>query len=206
MAIKAPKIERTFVLAPAGNHIARVCQVIQIGTVEETKPSGELVKRQKVRIAFELPTELHVFKEERGEEPFLIGQKYTLSFFGSSNLRKLVEGIVGVMTDEEAENFDVASLIGKTCMLNVGHKTSGAGKTYAAIQSTAPIPKGVTAPDAILPPVVLSYDEWDDDVFASLPEFVQDDIRASEEFKRHQGTGNINVSPDDSPFGSSVNF
>jgi len=204
MAIKATKAEKTYTLAPAGNHIARVCQVIQIGTLEETTPKGELKKRQKVRIAFELPTEVHVFNPDKGEEPFMIGQKYTLSFFGSSNLRKLVEGIVGVMTDEEAEDYDVSALLGKTCMLNVGHKTSAKGNTYAVIQGTAPLPKSIVAPEAVIPPVILSYDAWNESTFDSLPQFVKDEMASSDEYVKMRGGNNITA--DDTPFGNTVGF
>lgn len=198
MSIKAPKVEKTFAVAPEGNHIARVCQVVQIGTLQETNVKGEVVQRAKVRVAFELPTELHVFKEERGEEPFMIGDRYTLSFYSGSNLRKLVEGIVGKMEDDEADEFDVSTLIGKECMVNVGHYVSKKGYTNAKILSAAPLPKGITAPEAIIKPVLLSYDDWNEDVFESLPEFIRSEIESTPEYAMLRG--HAPVTKDDIPF------
>ena len=50
-------------LPPEGTHIARVIGLINIGTIKE-EYMGELKEQQKIRLTFELPEELHVFKEE----------------------------------------------------------------------------------------------------------------------------------------------
>jgi hypothetical protein len=36
--------------------------------------------QRKIRFSFELPTELRVFSEEKGEQPIAIHKEYTLSF------------------------------------------------------------------------------------------------------------------------------
>jgi hypothetical protein len=44
-------------------------------------------RQRKIRLSWELPTELRVFKEEKGEQPIAIHKEYTLSFGEKSNLR-----------------------------------------------------------------------------------------------------------------------
>ena len=71
---------------PAGNYIARCYQMIEIGTVKETILGKDRIS-PKVRIGWELPTELKVFKEENGEQPCVISKEYTLSMAEKANLR-----------------------------------------------------------------------------------------------------------------------
>lgn len=180
---------KQFKLAPAGNHVARVARIIHIGTVPETF-NGEDKIMNKVLISFELPNELEVFKEEKGKEPFVVSREYTLSMNEKANLRKLVEGILGVaLSDEEAEHFDVTSLSGKVCLLNVVHKTSQVSKNeYAIIQGAAPLPKGMTAPEAINKPMVIDYDNLTEGDFASLPEYIKEKMKVSLEFDKWKNT------------------
>ena len=180
---------KQFKLAPAGNHIARVSRIIHIGTVPEVY-NGEDKMMNKVLIGFELPTELEVFKEEKGKEPFVVSREYTLSMNEKANLRKLVEGILGVaLSDEEAEHFDVTSLSGKVCLLNVVHKTSQVSKNeYAIIQGAAPLPKGMTAPDAVNKPLVVDYDTLMPDDFNNLPDYIKEKMKVSVEYKKWQIT------------------
>ena len=190
MPIIAPVSEqKQFKLVPSGNHVARVCRIIHIGTVPETF-NGEDKMMNKVLISFELPNELEVFKEEKGKEPFVVSREYTLSMNEKANLRKLVEGILGVaLSDEESEHFDVTSLSGKVCLLNVVHKVSSASKnTYALIQGAAPLPKGMTAPEAINKPLVVDYDNLTEGDFASLPEYIKDKMKVSLEFDKWKNT------------------
>lgn len=173
-------------LIPAGNYMARAYQMVHIGTIEETI-KGTPKTLNKIRIGWELPTEKKVFKEENGEQPLVISQNYNLSMNNKANLRKMLASWRGKdFTEEEAKAFDVTKLIGVPCMLNIIHKqgVSDPTKTYEAIAGVSPMPKGVPCPDAINPPFVLSYDEWDKAKFDTLPEFLQDMMKGSEEFNK----------------------
>jgi len=179
MSIKAPITERIFELVPAGSHVARIYQVIDIGTEE-----GFQGKQQhKVRIMLELPNKKKVFREGEGEKPFSIGQEFTLSMFELANLRGFIEGIKGGMTDEEASEFDVESLLGEPCLVNIIHKKSArTGKDYAIVASASPIPSGLVCPPQINPSSKLSYDEFDYTLYGSLPNWLQERISATPEF------------------------
>lgn len=188
MAIKAPKSESQHDPVPAGNHVARCYRVLHIGTVPDVI-NGEQKIVNKVRIGFELPNETKVFKEGEAAQPYVIDREFTLSMFERSNLYKLVVGVIGKqLTEEEAEALDITDLLGKECMLNVVHAVSEKnGKTYANIASAAPIPKGVTVPPAVNASQVLDFDNWNQELFESLPDFIRDKITASDEFKALKG-------------------
>ncbi len=183
MAINATNEVTNYEPIPAGNYVARCYQMIQIGTVNENI-MGEIKTMNKVRISWELPTELKVFKEEKGEQPCSISKEFTLSLHEKSNLRKFLAGWRGKdFTEEQAKLFDITVLAGKECMLNIIHKTSKQGKTFAEISSISTLPKGLKCPPQINPSFILSYDNFDEEKFNSLPDFIKDKMKTSIEYK-----------------------
>lgn len=214
MAINATNTSQPRELIPAGNYMARCYQMLQIGTVEELY-LGEKKMLHKVRIGWELPTELKVFKEEKGEQPLVISQEYTLSMHEKATLRKMLASWRGKdFTEKEAECFDITALIGAPCMLNIIHKPSkkDPSRSYEQIGSISPMPKGVKCPDAINPPQCLQFDNFDLSLFDRLPEFIQTKVKSSVEYKKminpesqevhgHEGWTPIDGDPgDDLPF------
>lgn len=184
MAIIASTTQRE--LIAAGNYLARCFQLIEIGTVTDTV-MGNTTTAKKVRIGWELPTELKVFDESKGEQPLMISAEYTLSTGKKATLRAVLASWRGKdFTEEEAKGFDITKLIGATCMINIIHKAGVAdpSKMYEKIAGVTPIPKGVACPDAINPPFVLSYDAWNLEAFNKLPEFIQNRMKDSAEFKK----------------------
>ncbi len=186
--LKAPKQESTYDVVPAGNHVARVYRVIHIGTIPETFMGEEKIMN-KVMISFELLNEKKVFKEEKGSEPYVISAEYTLSMNEKANLRKFIEGFLGIaLHNDEADAFDVMSLIGEACLLNVVHKVSKTGNTYAIAKGASPIPRGMSVPAPYNPVVKLDYgDSWNLDLFESLPAFLKDKMSKSVEFSKIAG-------------------
>jgi hypothetical protein len=185
---------------PAGNYAARCYQMIEIGTVEEQTKFG-LKKMKKVRIGWELPTELKVFKEENGEQPLVISQEYTLSMNKKANLRKMLASWRGKdFTDEEAKSFDITKLIGAKCMLNIIHKPSADGSTvYENIGSISPIPKGMRVPDAISKIQLLEYDNFNWGLCETLPDFIKNKVKSSEEFASMQQPNHTNTPSEAEP-------
>jgi len=173
-------------LIPAGNYVARCYKMIHIGTVEETI-LGEKKILNKVRIGWELPTEMRIFNAEKGEQPLVIENEYTLSLHEKSSLRKTLASWRGKdFSEKEAESFDITKLLGVPCMLNIIHKPSkkDATRMYEQIAGVTSMPKGMTAPPQINPTFELSYDEmWSDEKFKSLPEFIRNKMITSVEYK-----------------------
>lgn len=188
MAINATNNGTTRDLIPSGNYIARCYQMIHIGTITDVVV-GTPKTINKVRIGWELPTELKVFKEENGPQPLVISQEYNLAMNEKANLRKMLASWRGKdFTEEEAKCFDVTKLIGVPCMLNIIHRPSktDASKIYESIGSVSPIPKGVPVPAQIQKSSILQYDSFDWDLFNALPDFIKQKVQSSAEFKAMQ--------------------
>lgn len=167
-----------------GNYPARCFSMVHIGTIEENI-LGVVKKLNKVRISWELPTELKVFKEENGEQPQIISKEFTLSMHEKATLRGFLKNWRGKdFTDEEARAFDIEKLLGAPCMLNITHKTKKDGSgVYAEIGSISTMPKGFPCPDQISPSFVFTYEVFDQGVFDSLPEFMRNKMVNSDEYK-----------------------
>lgn len=183
--INAKSTGTTRIPIPAGNYVARCYQMLHIGTVKESF-QGEEKMLNKIRIGWELPNELRVFKEEKGEQPCVISKEFTLSLNEKANLRKLLASWRGKdFTEEEAKCFDVTKLLGATCMLNIIHKPkkSDPSVVYEEIGSVSPMPKGIKCPPQINKNMVLQYDDFDYGLYDSLPEFIKDKVKTSEEYR-----------------------
>lgn len=171
----------SFELVPAGNHVARCYSMIEIGTIHDETFN---VSRRIVRISWELPNEKKVFDKDKGEQPFSIHKKYTISMNEKSNLRKDLESWRGKgFTEAESKAFDITKLIGVPCMLNVIHKTNNKGNQYAAIGSISPIPKGMECPAQINGSFILSYADWDMNKFQGLPDWIRKEMEETPEFQ-----------------------
>lgn len=171
-------------LIPAGNYIARCYQMIEIGTVTEFVMGKQTILK-KVRIGWELPTELKVFNTEKGEQPLAISKEYTLSMHEKSNLRKDLKSWRGKdFTEDEAKSFDITKLIGVACMLNIIHRpgVQDPTKVYEQIAGITAIPKGMKAPPLINELFVLSYDDFDQSKFEILPDFIKTKMQGSLEY------------------------
>ncbi len=181
--IKANQNDGASLIAPSGTHVARCYQIVHIGTISDTF-QGEQKLVNKVRLNFELPDCLHEFSRDKGEQPFSIGRDFTVSMHEKSALRQFLQTWLGKpLTDEEAFNFDIGTMIGKPCMVTVMHRQSANGKTYANIQGISSLMKGLVCPEAINPEFVLDFDALDFDTkVAQLPEWLQAKILSSLEY------------------------
>ncbi len=174
---------KKFEIIPAGSYPARCYSMIELGTNEETY-QGVSKMVNKVRITWELPTETMVFKEERGPEPRVISKEFTLSMHEKANLRAFLENWRGKsFTEKEAEAFDVTNLLGVPCLLSITHKAATNGNTYANISSVSLLPKGMECPEMINERQELSFDDFNQELFDQLPDFIKEKISMSDEYK-----------------------
>ena len=202
--IKAPKGQgdTKIELVPAGNHIARLFKIVNIGTVDtgfKDVDTGEPKIQPKVRLYFELPLKKRTYKDKDGndvETPFVIGKKVTLSLFKGkqvAKLRTIAEAMIGTaLTDEEAENFDVESLLGMPCMVQVAHeKLMGSEDLYATIANVSSVPEGLEAPAQVNPSVVLDVNSATQEEIGALNEFIRKEIESSQEYKNRFGNQSL---------------
>ena len=171
-----------------GVHIGRCFKLIDLGTQEETY-EGEVKLLPKVCVYWELTGE-----DEEGAplidsngDPLVIWQEYTMSLGKKAKLRAALESWRGkAFTDEELKGFDVSKLIGAFCMVNVTHKTSQtSGKTYANVSSLTPLPAALrnAKPAPHFPNVLFSVEKFDQAIFDTFHEKLQERVMASIEMR-----------------------
>lgn len=197
-------------IMPAGNYPARVYEIIELGTQKGTWMGEEKISH-KIRISFEFPTEKRVFSEDKGEQPYVISKEMALALGDLAGLRKIIEAIDGKkLTDAEAVNYDVTTILGKPLLVTVTHtEPNEQGIVYANATTFSPLIKGLTVEPLINEPKVLTFESWDENLFLNLPEFIREKIVSSPEYKAlksekfevpvvHVDTGEVN--PKDIPF------
>ena len=128
---------------------------------------------------------MRVFNEDKGPQPMVISQEFTLSMHEKANLRKFLESWRGKgFTEDEAKEFDITKLLGIPCMINIIHKEAKNGNIYANISNVSAMPKGVEAPAQINENIEFNFDEkFDEQFIDNLPDFIKDKIRSSQEYK-----------------------
>ena len=187
-------------IVPSGTHIARCYSMIHIGTVE-WEYQGEKKYSNKLRVTFELPHELRDFGGE--EKPMVISKEYTLSLHEKSNLRRDLEGWRGKsFTNQELNSFDITDVLGSSCNISIIHKTSKSGNEFAQIGSISGISKGTKCPDQINESFIFNYeDNFNEDWLEQQPEWIQDQIKNTDEYKSKMNQKKFQDTPtDDMPF------
>lgn len=175
----------SFKLIPAGVHVGRCYRVIDLGTQEETY-EGETKLLPKLCIYWELHGE-----DDEGNplmtddgNAMVIWQEFTRSLGKKAKLRATLESWRGrPFSDDELKGFDVSKLLGAYCMVNITHKTSGQGKTYANVSSLTPLPSALrnAKPEPYYENVMFDLDNFDDKVFATFHQKLQERINGSME-------------------------
>jgi hypothetical protein len=175
--MKAVKKTTPRVNPPAGVHIALLTQIIDWGT-QADKFGG----RRKVELVFELPEELHVFNEEKGEQPFIVDRKFALTISKKSALKEALEGMTGVKIDED--EIEMEEYLLTACQLQIAIEQDGEYENVV-IQSYMQLSKSDAkrkfAADGNV--LILDLDNFDEEAFKQLPDWKQEKIKASPEYK-----------------------
>lgn len=169
-----------------------------IGVIDLGEQYSEKFKNYSNRVQFvwELPSE--TIEVEGKQEPKQLSKEFAIATKKNSGLRTFISSWNSkAYTDEEFQEVELFDQIGKACQLNVVLSESG---EYANVDSVMPIPKGFPAPESSTPPILWDMDNWSDEVFKTLPEWVQDKIKKSTQYqKEHTPTDSIEVKPQAEP-------
>lgn len=128
-----------FTPAPAGTHAAVCCDVRDLGVLE-VKWQNETKRQHKILVSWQID-------EARDDgKPYLVSRRYTLSLHEKAGLRKDLESWRGrPFSEGELNQFDVETIVGKPCLLNVIHRQSG-GDTFANVAGVMAMPRNMPAP------------------------------------------------------------
>lgn len=139
MSTRVKEPESKYKPAPEGLHLAVCCDVWDIWT--EARPEhfgGGLV--DKTRIVWQLED-----KDPETGERYEASNIYTASLHEKAKLRQHLEAWRGrKFTDEERRGFELESIIGICCQIQIVHNIKEGGKTYANVQAVVPVGKGMT--------------------------------------------------------------
>jgi hypothetical protein len=177
-------------LPEAGATVGVLFSLVDLGTQEVTW-DGETKNTPKLRLAFELPEQtIEGEVTENGKttkvtKPMVVSIELTRSLGERATLRKHLETWRGqAFTSKELASFSLKNLLGKACLLTLVHKTSQAGRNYCAIQGIAKLPKLMKAPAKTENDhVFYEIEQGEGGQFSELPEWLQEKIRASREFR-----------------------
>lgn len=181
MSLTAPRA-KTQTDVPKGNHVARLYQIIHIGT-NEFEFKGETKKSDKIRLTFELCNETKVFKEGEEPKPFSVSREFGFSMGPKSHLRPFVEGMIGTsLFEDEAYNFNFEDLLGRACLLNIVHDDKN-GNVYANIKGVSPLPNGMAAPEQFNESKMIDVNTSPFEEIDALPDFIKNKMQSSEEYQ-----------------------
>lgn len=163
---------------PVGLHVARSVGLIDIGTQIGEYQGQQTIKRQFI-LKWELPNEL-MSRGDAAGMPFVVSKFYTASLSEKSTLRKELEAWRGkAFTKDELAGFDARTILDKPCMVQIAEK-NGRNKVTAVTC----LPKNTPVPPAVNRIQWFSLDEFDESMFNSFSDKLQEMIRKSPEYKK----------------------
>ena len=196
-------ITRDFKIAPAGNHMARLYSIIDLGH-QSVEWAGESKIMHKVVFTWELHGD-----DDAGEplktddgKPLIVSKRYTVSLGEQARLRQDLEAWSNKkMSAEDRKNFDLKNLLGKFCMVNITHSEDG---KYANISGISPVPTALRnqMPDGVNAPVHFWLAEFDQTKYEALPKYYREKIAESSEWRgqKDRETNKVTIQDDEIPF------
>jgi hypothetical protein len=136
-----------FDTCPPGNFPGVVVGIFDVGT-HPTEYKGKPKDTRQLVLVFELT------KKAPSGLPYVLALRLTWSFGSQSNLRPLVESMLGTKF-RDGDRFDPRVLSGLPCMVQVVNDVKGE-KTYDKIAGVAQFPEGLPAPKPVHQPLVWS--------------------------------------------------
>ena len=153
-----------------------------VGVIDLGEQYSEKFKnyRNEVQFVWELAGE--TVEVDGEQKPRQLSRTFSVAASKKSNLRGFLGGWNGVQySDEQFQDLDLFGQAGRPCQLNVVLNDTG---EYANVDSVIPLPKGMPAPQAVSPTILWNMDEWSDEKFSALPDWVQEKIKKSTQYQK----------------------
>lgn len=153
-----------------------------VGVVDLGEQFSEKFKSysNKLKIIWDIPGE--TVEVDGEQKPRQLSKDFTFSTSKKSSLRAFLQAWNSrTYTDEEFGELDIFDQIGKGCQLQVALNETG---EYSNIDTLMALPKGVQTPHTDTKQIKWDMDHWDDAVFESLPEWIQDQIKKSTQYQK----------------------
>ena len=172
-----------------------------VGIIDLGEQYSETFKKynDKLLVIWEIPSQTIEIDGE--DKPRWLSKDFSASLHEKSGLyQTLVSWRGKAFTDTELtedENgfmqFSVLDMLGTGCFLQVIVEEKDSG-SYNRITSVIALPAGMNAPATETPLIAFDIDTWDDEVFKSLPEWIQERIKKSTQYQKlHVPTDPVDV-------------
>ena len=174
-----PSEKSKFSPCPAGSYAAVCTQVIDLGTSQTNfldEHTGQPKFAHSVRFTFE------VNEMMQDGRPFVVSQELTLSMHEKAKMRQFLSNWRG-KDFGPGESVNLKDLIGKGCSLSIVEYTKKNGEVGTKIGSISRLMKGMEVPKPANPTIYFDLEAFDEDTYAQLPQWLQDKIAGSQEFK-----------------------
>ena len=159
-----------------------VYMAVCVGVIDLGEQYSEKFKTfaNKVKIVWELVGETVDVDGEK--KPRQLSKEFTISAAKKANLRTFLQSWnTTTYTDEQFQEVELFDQLGKPCQLTVVLNET---KEYANVEGIMGLPKGMPAPTTETELIKWDMNAWDDDVFKKLPEWIQEQIKNSTEYKK----------------------
>ena len=150
---------------------------------------------------FEIPSE-RVQVDGQDKPRWLSSKRFTVSLHERSALFQLLTSWRGkalseAELDPAGEGFDLMQMAGQGAMLSVSVNEKDDGSRSNKIEAVTGFPKGIAPLKPESEILVFDADDPDMEVFAKLPEWIQDAIRKSTQFADNPPEEKVDLPPED---------
>lgn len=163
-----------------------------VGVIDLGEQYSEKFKNyaNKVKLVFELSGE--TVEVDGEQKPRQLSKEFTISSSKKGALRGFLQSWnAKTYSDEDFAELELFDQLGKPCQITVVLNET---KEYANIEGIMGLPKGFPAPAAQSELIAWDMDAWDDAVFQTLPEWVQEQIKKSTQYQKdHTPTDTVEV-------------
>lgn len=185
--IAKENIQSEYPQVPTGVHKARCVKIIDLGTQKQDY-QGDISWKKQFMIIWEIPEYTN-----NENEPLTLSKFYTLSLHEKSNLAKDLQSWKGkAISSSEKKGFDITSLLGDACQLNVIEGKNGRPK----ISNVMKIKDTDVSSEQIIPSFFFSlaeYQKGNKEKFNQLSEGIRNIVLKAREFDdTDHGTSDMN--------------
>jgi len=190
-----------FERCPSGMHLARCYRIIDLGT-QKSEYMGQVKYLHKVMLGWEIHGSNDAGEPLKMKDgrPFAIFKNYTLSWSEKANLRLDLQSWRGrQFSQEEMRRFDLKTVLGVWCMLNIIDRVGTDGKTYTNVNGITPVPsviKQAGLPAAVNKNELFNIGDPDMAMFDTFSENLKKKISSSPEWQRRNAPQTNAPAPD----------
>ena len=151
---------------------------------------GKGYAKEQILIVIEFPNDK--IEIDGAMKPRQLSRALTRTTSDRGTFKQMVSAwLARNFTEDELLEFDTDELLLRPCMVTVKLSENG---QYANIDNIVQYPEGLPVPTTSTVPYTFDMNNWDDAVFAELPEWIQDKIKKSTQYqKQHAPETSIEV-------------